>query len=147
MAETKNQNNNTQLIDSMFKAGAHFAFSRSRRHPTVAPYIFGVKNRVEIFDLEKTNVTLEDAKNFVRNLASEGKQILFVGVKPEIRQIIKEVALSLNAPYIAERFIGGTLTNFPQIKKRIEKLHELLKKKRNWRTRGIYQEGATSHSA
>jgi small subunit ribosomal protein S2 len=72
---------------------------------------------------------LETAITFLKSVHQTGKPILFVGVKPEIRQIIKEVALSLNAPYVAERFIGGTLTNFPQMKKRVDKLHDLLKKK------------------
>jgi small subunit ribosomal protein S2 len=58
----------------MFQAGAHFAFSKSRRHPSVAPYIFGVKNKVEIFDLEKTTHLLEDAKNFVKISEKTGKQ-------------------------------------------------------------------------
>ncbi|MDO8590866.1 MAG: 30S ribosomal protein S2, partial [bacterium] len=62
MTATENKTNGNESIDLMFKAGAHFAFSRSRRHPTLAPFIFGMKNRVEIFDLEKTSTLLEKAK-------------------------------------------------------------------------------------
>ena len=113
----------------MFKAGAHFAFSKTRRHPTVTPYIFGVKNKVEIFDLEKTEVLLENAKAFVSSLAKEGKAILFVGGKSEARNSIKSGALSINMPYVDGRWIGGTLTNFTQIRKRVEKMEKLVSEK------------------
>lgn len=116
---------NNTMIQDMFKAGAHFAFSKTRRHPTISPYIFGVKNKVEIFDLEKTSKTLADAKAFVESLAKEGKSILFVGGKSEARSAIKIGAMSLNMPFVDGRWIGGTLTNFPQIKKRIEKMEKL----------------------
>ena len=113
----------------MFKAGAHFAFSRTRRHPTVAPYIFGVKNKVEIFDLEKTSALLETAKAFIANVAKEGKAVLFVGGKSEARNAIKSAALSTNMPYVDGRWIGGTLTNFTQIRKRVEKMEKLTTEK------------------
>jgi small subunit ribosomal protein S2 len=115
--------------DALKAAGLQYGYSRTRRHPSVKPFIEGNHNGVDFINLEKTKEQLEAAISFLKAVHGAGKVVLFVGVKPEVRQIIKEVALSLNAPYIAERFIGGTLTNFPQIKKRIEKLHELLKKK------------------
>lgn len=115
--------------DVLSKAGLQYGYSRTRRHPSVKPFIEGNHNGVDFINLAKTEEQLKNAIVFLKSLSQSGKVILFVGVKPEIRQIVKEVALSLNAPYIAERFIGGTLTNFPQIKKRIEKLHDLLKKK------------------
>lgn len=127
MSDTKT--NNSEAIDVMFKAGAHFAFSRSRRHPTLEPFIFGVKNRVEIFDLEKTSSLLEKAQNFVRTLASEGKQILFVGGKNEARDAIKKAALSLDMPHVSGRWIGGTLSNFKEIRSRVEKLLDLTAKR------------------
>ena len=129
MTEAKNDTINTEAVDLMFKAGAHFAFSRSRRHPTLAPYIFGVKNRVEIFDLEKTSGLLEKAKDFVRTLARDGKQILFVGGKSEARSAVKAAALSLDMPYVADRWIGGTLSNFKEIRSRVEKLLDLTSKR------------------
>ena len=119
----------TSNIDNMFKAGAHFAFSRTRRHPTVAPYIFGVKNKVEIFDLEKTSALLETAKAFIANVAKEGKAVLFFGGKSEARNAIKSAALSTNMPYVDGRWIGGTLTNFTQIRKRVEKMEKLTTEK------------------
>ena len=116
-------------IAALKSAGLQYGYSRTRRHPTVKPFIEGNANGVDFINLEKTKKQLEDAVAYLKTMQDAGKVILFVGVKPEIRQIIKEVALSVNSPYVAERFIGGTLTNFPQIKKRIEKLHDLLKKK------------------
>jgi len=113
----------------MFTAGAHFAFSRSRRHPSVAPYIFGVKNKVEIFDLEKTQALLEEAKVFIKTLAKDNKAILFVGGKSEAKNSIKSGAMSLNMPYVDGRWIGGTLTNFGQIRKRVEKMERLMTEK------------------
>ncbi len=115
--------------DALAKHGLQYGYSRTRRHPSVKPFIEGNHNGVDFINLESTATQLNDALTFLKSVQGAGRVILFVGVKPEIRQIIKEVALSLNSPYIAERFIGGTLTNFPQIKKRIEKLHDLLKKK------------------
>ena len=113
------------VIDSMFKAGTHFGFSRSRRHPTVTPYIFGVKNKVEIFDLEKTSVLLNEAKKFVASVAAEGKQIVLVGGKHEARAAIRAAALSINMPFVEDRWVGGTFTNFKEIRKRIDKLEKL----------------------
>ncbi len=116
-------------IAEMFAVGAHFGYLKSRRHPTVKPYLFGTKNRVEIFDLEKTTSALEAAKAFVASLGAEGKQILFVGGKQEAQKVIIEVAQHLSMPYVAGRWIGGTLTNFSEIKKRIQKLEDLTEKR------------------
>ena len=129
MEETKNTKNSDKIIEEMFKAGAHFGYSRSRRHPTASPYIFGVKNRVEIFDLAKTADLLKNALDFVSGLAKEDRQILFVGGKNEARDLIKNAAISIDMPYVAGRWIGGTFTNFPEIKKRISKLEELTKQR------------------
>ncbi len=120
---------NKTIIDNMFKAGAHFAFSKTRRHPTVNSFIFGVKNKVEIFDLEKTSKILTDAILYVETLAKEGKSILFVGGKSEARNSIKIGAMSINMPYVDGRWIGGTLTNFTQIRKRVEKMERLVQER------------------
>ncbi|MAF59439.1 MAG: 30S ribosomal protein S2 [Candidatus Pacebacteria bacterium] len=113
------------FIERLFNIGAHFAFSKSRRHPSMSPYIFGVKNKVEIFDLEETKKKLEEAKKFVSKLASERKNILFVGGKNEARQAITRGSESIDMPYVSRRWVGGTLTNFPEIKKRIDRLEKL----------------------
>lgn len=125
----KTAENIKNSIESLFKAGAQFGFVKSRRHPTVKPFIFGVKNKTEIFDLEKTSVLLEKAKAFVASLAGEGKTILFVGGKAEARTAVEEAASSIGMPFVSSRWIGGTLTNFPEIKKRVEKLKTLTTEK------------------
>jgi small subunit ribosomal protein S2 len=106
-----------------------YGYSRTRRHPSMKPFVASHSNGVDIINLESTKAQLEKAVEFLTSVKGAGKVIMFVGVKPEVRQMIKEVALSLNTPYIADRFIGGSFTNFPQMKKRVEKLHDLLKKK------------------
>ena len=112
-------------IERMFKAGVHFGFSKSRRHPSTKPLIFGAKNKVEIFDLEKTKIYLEKARAFVKSVAEKNGAILFVGSKSEAKEAVKRAAAALDMPYVAGRWIGGTFTNFPQIKKRVDLLLSL----------------------
>lgn len=112
-------------INQMFKVGAHLGYARTRRHPSIKTYIFGSKNETEIFDLAKTQDFLEEAKSFVFELGKTGKQLLFVGTKPEIREIVRQAASVLEAPYVVERWIGGTLTNATEIRKRVDRLIDL----------------------
>ena len=116
-------------METMFTAGAHFGLGRSRRHPSAKPYIFGTKNSTDIFDLEKTGAMLESAKAYVADLAKNGKTILFVGGKKEASAAVKAGAQSANLPYVEGRWIGGTITNFPQIRKRIERYEKLVSDK------------------
>ncbi len=116
-------------IDEMWKKGAHFGYSKTRRHPSTAPYIFSTKNKNDIINLEKTLESLDKALEFTKDLAPMSKVILFVGSKPEAKEIIKNAASALDMPYVAERWIGGTLTNFTEIKKRIARLEDLRAKK------------------
>lgn len=120
---------NSVLIDALFGVGAHFGFVKSRRHPSTKPFIFGVKNKIEIFDLEKTSDSLQNALNFVEDLATKNGKILFISGKNEARNAVTQVAESINMPYVAGRFIGGTLTNFPEIRKRVEKLESWVSQK------------------
>lgn len=120
---------NSELLEAMFKAGAHFGYSKTRRHPSTKPFIFGAKNNVEIIDLEKTQDLLVSAKEFVKSLAREGKKILFVGTKNESRSVMKDGASSIDMPYVDIRWIGGTISNFPQIKKRLAHLEDLMQKR------------------
>ena len=116
---------NEQQVESLFSAGAHFGYSPSRRHPSVAPYLFGVKGGTELFDLVQTQACLGDALVFVRSLAEARKTILFVGSKAEAREALMRAAERLGQPFVASRWIGGSLTNFSEIKKRVGRLAEL----------------------
>src|SRR5574343_509477 len=120
--DTNNSNSGNGVVDALFSVGAHFGFIKSRRHPSTKPFIYGVKNKIEIFDLEKTSESLNKALAFVEDLASKNGKILFISGKNEARDAITATAESINMPYVAGRFIGGTLTNFPEIKKRVDKL-------------------------
>lgn len=124
--ETETQKTQTgSLIERLFAAGAHFGFTKSRRHPTVEPYLFGSKQGTDIFDLEKVETLLIEAADVVKEAGKGGKTILFVGTKEEINTIVKGFAEMIEMPSITNRWIGGVLTNFSEIKKRIARLHEL----------------------
>lgn len=121
--------NKDTKIEEMFRAGTHYGYSKSRRHPSTSPYIFNTKSGVDIINIEKTYDQFVSAIELVFNLAQSGKVIMFIGTKSEARQQVTEAALALNMPYVSERWVGGTLTNFPEIKKRIIKLLDLRDKK------------------
>ena len=113
------------MIKTLFSVGAHFGFVKSRRHPSVEPFIFGSKNNFEIFNLEKTSKALEKALAFVEEKGKEGAKALWIGGKSEAREAIQKAGTELEMPYVAGRWIGGTLSNFSEIKKRIAKLEDL----------------------
>lgn len=117
------------VIDALFSVGAHFGFVKSRRHPSAKPFIFGSKNNLEIFNLEKTAKELEKALTFVEEKGKEGVTALWVGGKSEAREAIKKAGKELDMPYVAGRWIGGTLSNFSEIKKRIARLAELVEQR------------------
>lgn len=116
---------NSTLIQRLFNAGAHFGFKKSRRHPTVVPYLFTTKEGVDIFDLEKTAASVEEVKELLKQAGLAGKTVLFVGTKEESSKIVKRVAENVEAPYVVNRWIGGILTNLPEIKKRLNRLEVL----------------------
>mgnify|MGYP001576964212 FL=1 len=109
----------------MLKAGVHFGHQKSRWHPKMEKFIFGARNGVHIIDLEKTQEQLEKALNYVKNLVAKGQIILFVGTKRHAREITKAAAISCGMPYLVERWIGGLLTNFDEVKRRLKKYHNL----------------------
>jgi small subunit ribosomal protein S2 len=113
------------LIDKLFAVGAHFGYSPSRRHPSTSKYIFGAKGGVELFDLEQTAELMGEALEAVKALAAGRKTILFVGGKAEAREALTRTAQMLNQPYVAGRWIGGSLTNWTEIRKRLNRLTEL----------------------
>ena len=126
-AMTKNINDIT--IEDLSQVGMHYGYSKTRRHPSAKQFIDKTQSGIDTIKLSDTLSMLKIAVDKIKEVQATGKAILFVGVKPEIRPLIRQIALSINEPYVTERFIGGSLTNFPQIKKRIEKLHDLLSKK------------------
>ena len=109
-------------IDLMAKAGFHFGALRSKRHPSTRDMTYGTKGLIEVVDLEKSQASLDEIKNFVRSLGEAGKQILLVGTKNEAKGAIARAADSLPQPSVTNRWIGGTLTNTDEIKKRVDKL-------------------------
>ncbi len=117
------------MIEKLYEAGGQYGYSKSRRHPSTTPFIFGSRNRFDIINLEKTNEQLKAAQAFLKSVRSTGKLVVFVGTKPESKNIIKRVAEGINAPFVNERWIGGTLTNFSEIQRRIAMLNELEQKK------------------
>lgn len=119
----------TPTLLELLKAGVHFGHKTSRWHPKMKPYIFGQRSGVHIIDLEKTQEMLEKALTYVKTLASEGKVILFVGTKEQAREMIKKAAIDCGMPYIDQRWLGGTFTNFATIKKVAKKLVDLKTKR------------------
>lgn len=117
--------NNQNLIDRLFSAGAHFGFSKSRRHPSMKQFLFANKQGTDIFDLEKSAALLENAKSAIHSLGAEGKTVLFVGTKEEAAALVHRYAESAETPYVVNRWIGGMLTNFAEIKKRLARLATL----------------------
>jgi len=118
----------TAELKRLFDTGAHFAQVKSRRHPSMKPFLVGTKGRQEIIDLVKTEQQLTAAKAVMEALAKEGKTVLFVGGKVEIAALVKKAAEDINAPYVAARWLGGTISNWVEIKKRIDRLAELREK-------------------
>ncbi len=120
--------NNTAEWKRLFDTGAHFAQVKSRRHPSMKPFLVGTKGRREIIDLVQTAGQLEAAKIAMGALAKEGKTILFVGGKVEVASLVKKAAQEMSAPFVASRWLGGTISNWNEIKKRIDRLAELSEK-------------------
>lgn len=112
-------------LADMLQAGMHFGHRTSRWHPKMEPFIFGAKAGVHIIDLEASQKQLEAALDFVKGIASRGGTVLFVGTKPQAKESVKAEAIRCGMPHVTERWLGGTLTNFPQIKKTLKRLKTL----------------------
>lgn len=113
------------LVKELFTVGAHFGYSRTRRDPSTAKYLFATKNKVDIIDIEHTEKQLEKAAEFMKKLGEKGKNVIFVGSKPEAKESVRLAAESLGLPFVTTRWVGGILTNFSEIKKRLARLEEL----------------------
>lgn len=124
------QNTDFKLdIEEMARAGLHFGHRTSRLHPKMTPYLAGIKNTIHIINLEKTKEKFIEALKFIQQLILENKILLIVGTKVQFKDLVKNLAQELNLPYVNERWLGGTFTNFSIIKKRIEYFKDLEKKK------------------
>jgi len=116
-------------LRELLNAGAHFGHTRGRRHPKAKPFIFTTKNNISIINLELTQSFLKKALEYVKKLGSEGKTILFVGTKRQTKSLLTERCQKAGVPYVAERWIGGLLTNFEVIRKSVEMYLELEKQR------------------
>ena len=114
-------------MKQLLEAGVHFGHQTRRWNPKMAEYIFAERNGIYIIDLQKTIKKLNDAYLFARDIAAEGKDILFVGTKKQAQDSIKEEAINCNMPYVNARWLGGMLTNFRTIRTRIARLEQLRK--------------------
>ena len=112
-------------MKQLLEAGVHFGHQTRRWDPKMAPYIYTARNDIHVINLEKTCGLIDEAYNYIKNAASEGKAILFVGTKKQAQEAVKEEATRCGMFYINNRWPGGTLTNFKTIKSRIARLHEL----------------------
>ena len=112
-------------MKQLLEAGVHFGHQTRRWNPKMAPYIFTERNGIYIIDLQKTVKKLEEAYMFIRDVAASGQEVLFVGTKKQAGDSIKEEAIRANAHYVNARWLGGMMTNFKTIEKRIKRLEQL----------------------
>lgn len=116
----------TPTVEELFEAGGHLGHRKDKTDASMHPYIFRIQNRISIINLDQTVINLAEALEYAKEIASKGKAILFVGTKnEELAKIIKEAATEAKMPYVSERWIGGLLTNFKNIKKKIDNIKKL----------------------
>lgn len=111
-------------LEALLKSGVHFGHMKSRRHPKMDEYIYTTRNNINIIDLQKTLEKLQEAMKFLKATQKEGKKILFVGTKKQTVRLVESLAKELNMPYVVERWIGGTFTNFKVIRARAKYLKD-----------------------
>ncbi len=116
----------SDTIKKMLEGGVHFGHLKRNWNPKMQKFIFGRKKNIYIIDLEKTAKKLAEAQDFLKEAVKSGGNVLFVGTKRQIRPAIKELASSCQMPYVDQKWVGGLLTNFPTIKKRLKRYLELL---------------------
>ena len=112
-------------MKQLLEAGVHFGHQTRRWDPKMAEYIFQARNGIHIIDLQKTSKKLDEAYAFIKEQAEEGKTVLFVGTKKQAQECVKEAALKCGMYYVDQRWLGGMLTNFGTIKKRVQRLKDL----------------------
>jgi small subunit ribosomal protein S2 len=121
----------TNILKEMLEGGVHFGHLKRNWNPKMKKFIFGRKKNIYIIDLEKTTKKLDQAKEFLKETAKSGGTVLFVGTKRQIRPVIKEFSNSCDMPYVDQKWVGGLLTNFSTIKKRLHRYQELLNMREN----------------
>ena len=109
-------------FDQLLEAGVHFGHLKRKWNPAMAPYIFMERNGIHIIDLYKTVAKVDEAAEVMKNLAKQGKKVLFVATKKQAKQVVADKASSVGMPYVIERWPGGMLTNFPTIRKAVKKM-------------------------
>ncbi|MDP3956318.1 MAG: 30S ribosomal protein S2 [bacterium] len=114
------------LLEELFSAGAHYGFAKSKRHPSIVPHVYGQKNTIDIINLEDTIEQVMAAENFLRQRAATGKKVLFVGNKKEAQDPVRAAAATTGMLFVANRWIGGTFTNFKEIRRRVDYLEKLI---------------------
>ena len=112
-------------MKQLLEAGVHFGHQTRRWDPRMAEYIFQARNGIHIIDLQKTSRKLDEAYDFIKSQAEEGKKVLFVGTKKQAQECMKEAAIKCGMYYVDQRWLGGMLTNFDTIQKRIQRLKDL----------------------
>lgn len=116
-------------VQELLERGAHFGHKKSKLHPSMLPFITGVRNAIHIIDVQKTWEMLRHARQFLQDQAAEGKTVLYIGTKPSMRTIVQEYAEKCGVPYVVQRWAGGTLTNWKTISLRLDHLRDLEAKK------------------
>ena len=109
-------------FDQLLQAGCHFGHLKRKWNPAMAPYIFMERNGIHIIDLNKTVAKVDEAAEALKQIAKSGKKILFVATKKQAKDVVADKAAAVNMPYVNERWAGGTLTNFPTIRKAVKKM-------------------------
>ncbi|MDY6122829.1 MAG: 30S ribosomal protein S2 [Porphyromonas sp.] len=112
-------------FEQLLEAGAHFGHLKRKWNPAMAPYIFMERNDIHIIDLHKTVAKINEAAEVIRNMARNGKKILFVATKKQAQEAVAKYAASVGMPYVVERWPGGMLTNFPTIRKAVKKMAQI----------------------
>jgi small subunit ribosomal protein S2 len=128
MEELKEHSQMEIDLKELLEAGCHFGHQTVRWNPKMKPYIYAARDGVHIFDLAKTKEGLENAVVFMNDVISKGGKILFIGTKRQAREVVRETAQKIGMPYVTQRWLGGMITNWDQIKKSIDKEAEMKRK-------------------
>lgn len=113
-------------LQQLLEAGCHFGHKSERWHPKASEFIYTEKDGIHIIDLAKTKIGLEKASEFIQNLVADGGEVVFVSTKRQAKGVVKELVLKVGAPFFVERWVGGFLTNWEEIKKNVEKANKMM---------------------